>query len=106
MSLPIALVRAHLNFQADERTDETEILNHYGNVAVAWVSAFTGLPFDADNALMMQAALLLVAHQYEAREAVTFSSAYQLPFGVYDLLSGLKRQVISYVPEPEVSTDG
>lgn len=75
-------------------------------MAEAWVASYTGLPFDAAQPLMMQAALLLIAHQYEAREAVTFSSAYMLPYGVSDLLSGLKRQVVCYVPEPEVSTDG
>jgi hypothetical protein len=34
-----------------------------------------------------------VAHQYEAREAVAFTSAYHLPFGVTDLLSPLKARV-------------
>ncbi len=105
MPLPTALVRAHLNFLPDEAADDA-ILTHYGNVAEAWVASYTGLPFDPDNALMVQAALLLVAHQHQAREAVTFSSAYQLPFGVHDLLSGLKRQVVSHVPAPEVSANG
>lgn len=103
MPLPIALVRAHLNFLPDETTDDT-ILTHYGNVAEAWVASHTGLPFDPDNVLMLQAALMLVAHQYEAREAVTFTNPYQVPFGVTDLLSGLKRQVVGYVPEPEAAT--
>lgn len=105
MPLPTALVRAHLNFLPDETADDA-ILSHYSAVGEAWVASYTGLPFDPDNALMVQAALLLVAHQYEAREAVTFSSAYQLPFGVHDLLSGLKRQVVSHVPAPEVSANG
>lgn len=104
MPLPSALVRAHLNFLPDETADDA-ILNHYGNVAEAWVASYTGLPFDAENPLMLQAALLLIAHQYEAREAVTFASAYQLPFGVTDLLSGIKRQVVGYVPEVEDSTN-
>lgn len=104
MPLPSALVRAHLNFLPAETADDA-ILTHYGNVAEAWVASYTGLPFDADNPLMLQAALMLVAHQYEAREAVTFASAYQLPFGVTDLLSGIKRQVVGYVPEVEASTN-
>lgn len=103
MPLPIALVRAHLNFLPDEIADDA-ILTHYGNVAEAWVASHTGLPFDAAHPLMVQAALLLVAHQYEAREAVTFANAYQLPFGVTDLLSGVKRQVVSHVPEPPTFT--
>lgn len=101
MPLPAALVRAHLNILPGEREEENEIIAHYGNVAEAWVASYTGLPFDPDNVLMLQAALMLVAHQYEAREAVTFASAYQLPFGVTDLLSGIKRQVVGYIPEPE-----
>ena len=106
MPLPLALIRQHLNILPDELEDENQILTHYANVAEAWVAAYTGQPFDADNALMVQAALLLVAHQYEAREAVTFSNAYRLPFGVADLLSGLKRQVVGHVQEAEVSTGG
>ncbi|RCW83467.1 head-tail connector protein [Paracoccus lutimaris] len=105
MPIPAALVRAHLNFLPDETADDT-ILTHYGNVAEAWVASYTGLPFDAGNVLMVQAVLLLVAHQYEAREAVTFASAYQLPFGVTDLLSGVKRQVVGYVPEHEAAPNG
>ena len=90
MSVPLALIRAHLNLDDDRDPD---LLTHYANVAAMWVAAYTGQPFTADNALMVQAALLLVAHQYEAREAVTFSSPYQLPFGVHDLLSPLKERV-------------
>ncbi|REG26212.1 phage gp6-like head-tail connector protein (plasmid) [Paracoccus versutus] len=105
MPIPLALVRAHLNFLPDEAADDA-ILTHYGNVAEAWVASYTGLPFDADNPLMLQAALMLIAHQYEAREAVTFASAYQLPFGVTDLLSGIKRQVLGYVPEVEGTANG
>lgn len=96
MPLSLALIRAHLNLDDDRDPD---LLTHYANVAAVWVAAYTGQPFDANNALMAQAALLLVAHQYEAREAVTFASAYQLPFGVHDLLSSLKDR--STGPQPE-----
>ena len=100
MPLDPALIRAHLNLE-DGR--DTALLTHYANVAQAWVSAQTALPFDPDNPLMVQAALLLVAHQYESREAVSFASAYQLPYGVTELLSSLKKRVTGYVPEPEVA---
>lgn len=93
MTLPLPLIRAHLVIDHDEDND---LLTHYGNVAAMWVSAYTGQPFDATNSLMVQAALLLVATQYESREAVTFSNAYQLPFGVHDLLSPLKERVTGY----------
>ncbi|WP_411837032.1 head-tail connector protein [Paracoccus sp. ME4] len=96
MSLPIALIRAHLVIDHDA---DDQLLTHYGNVAGMWIAAYTGQPFDANNALMVQAALLLVATQYESREAVTFSNAYQLPFGVHDLLSPLKDRVTGHVAE-------
>ncbi|WP_439559901.1 head-tail connector protein [Roseinatronobacter sp.] len=96
MSLPLSLMRAHLNLDDDRDPD---LLTHYANVAALWVQAYTGQPFDADNALMVQAALLMVAHQYEAREAVSFASAYQLPFGVHDLLSPLKDRITGHQPE-------
>ena len=91
VSLPIVLIRAHLNLEYDDR--DTELLTHYADLAQAWVQAYTGLPFDADSALMVQAALLLIAHQYESRESVTFASPHQPPFGVHDLLSPLKDRV-------------
>lgn len=93
---PLPLVKAHLVL---DHSDDDQLLTHYSNVAAAWVAAYTGQPFDPANALMTQAALLLVATQYESREAVTFASAYQLPFGVHDLLSPLKARVTGYQPE-------
>lgn len=95
MPLTTGLIRAHLNIDPLDTRDH-QLLIHYGNVAAAWVQACTGQPFDHDNALMVQAALLMVAHQYEAREAVTFGSAYQLPFGVHELLSPLKNRVTGH----------
>lgn len=100
-ALSLPLIRAHLVI---DHADDDQLLTHYAAVAAAWVAAYTGLPFDADNALMAQAALLMVAHQYEAREAVSFASAYQLPFGVHDLLSPLKARVTGHVPAAEGTT--
>ena len=100
MALPVALIRAHLNLE-DDRDDD--LLTHYANVAQAWVAAYTGLPYDDAQPLMVQAGLLLVAHQYEAREAIVFANAYQLPFGVHDLLSPLKARVTGYTPDPEAA---
>ncbi|WP_170971952.1 head-tail connector protein [Rhodobacter sp. SY28-1] len=94
MPLSLALIRAHLNLERIPTEDP--LLTHYGNVAAAWVQAYTAQPFDHGNALMVQAALLMVAHQYESREAVTFGSAYQLPFGVHELLSPLKNRVTGH----------
>lgn len=95
MSLPLALIRAHLVIDHDADDD---LLTHYSAVAALWVAAYTGVAFDPANALMAQAALLLIATQYESREAVTFSNAYQLPYGVHDLLSPLKERVTGHKP--------
>lgn len=96
MSLPLPLIRAHLNLDDDADDD---LLTHYGNVAALWVAAYTGQAYDPANALMVQAALLLVGAQYESREAVTFSNPYAVPFGVHDLLSPLKERVTGYRAE-------
>lgn len=97
MAVSPVLIRAHLNIDDDR---DAELLAHYCSVAEVWVQAYTGQTFSDSNPLMVQAVLLLVAHQYEAREAVTFASAYQLPFGVTALLSPLKDRVTGYVPVP------
>lgn len=89
--MSLALIRAHLNFELNPA--ESPLRTHYGHVAGAWVQAYNGQAFDDDNALMVQAALLMVVHQYESRKAVSFASAYQLPFGVHELLSPLKKRV-------------
>lgn len=96
MPLPLALIRAHLVI---DHSDDDQLLTHYANVGAAWISAYTGQHFDPDNALMAQAALLLIATQYESREAITFASAYQLPYGVHDLLSPLKDRVTGHQVE-------
>ncbi|MFC3058813.1 head-tail connector protein [Paenirhodobacter populi] len=96
MPISPALIRAHLNIDDDR---DAELLEHYANVAESYVASYTGQPFTADNPLMVQAALLLIACQYESREAVSFSSVHQLPFGVFDLLASLKERVTGYVPE-------
>lgn len=103
MSVPLSLIRAHLNLDDDR---DPELLTHYASVAAMWVAAYTGQPFSAENALMVQAVLLLVAHQYEAREAISFANAYHLPYGVHDLLSPLKVRVTGYTPEPEAAANG
>lgn len=94
--LSLDLIRSHLNL---DHSDDDALLTHYSNVAGAWIAAYTGTPFDPNSALMIQAALLLVAHQYENREGVTFSNAYSLPYGVTDLLSPLKERITGYVAE-------
>lgn len=93
-ALSLALIRAHLVI---DHSDDDILLSHYAGVAEMWVAAYISAPFDPANPLMTQAALLLIAHQYESREAITFSNQYMLPFGVTDLLSPLKERVTGYV---------
>ena len=102
MALSTALIRAHLNLEPDDDRDEA-LLTHYATVAQAWVAAYTGTAYDDAQPLMVQAALLLVAHQYESREGITFANPYQLPYGVHDLLSPLKARVTAYTPDPEAA---
>lgn len=90
---PLALIRAHLALEADPADDA--LLTHYADAAEAWVAAYTGTPFAA-SPLATQAVLMLVAHQYENREAVTFGNPYSLPFGIHDLLSPLKARVTGH----------
>ena len=101
-ALPLPLIRAHLVI---DHSDDDQLLTHYGNVAATWIAAYVGAPFNSDNALMTQAALLLVAQMYETREAITFSNQYMLPFGVHDLLSPLKDRVTGYVAPVEPAED-
>lgn len=97
---PLALIRAHLVI---DHSDDDELLTHYGAVAATWIAAYTGQPFDPDNALMIQAGLLLTANMYEQREPIAFSNPYQVPYGVHDLLSPLKQRVTGFSPVPETA---
>lgn len=98
MPVPIALIRAHLNLDHDH---DDELLEHYASAAEAWVAAYTGQPFPR-HPLATQAVLLLVAHSYETREAVSFSNPFLVPFGTHDILSPLKTRVTGHLPEPEI----
>lgn len=94
---PLALVRAHLNLEPDPADDA--LLTHYLDAAEAWVSGYIGTPFAA-SPLATQAVLMLAAHQFENREAVTFGNPYSLPFGIHDLLSPLKARVTGHEVQP------
>lgn len=98
MAISIDLVKSHLNI--DDNRD-AQLLQHYASVAENWISGYVGYAFDSANPLMIQAALLLISHQYESREGVVFSNPMQLPFGVHDMLSSLKERVTGYTSEDE-----
>lgn len=94
---PLALIRAHLNI--DHEADD-ELLTHYADAAEAWVTSCIGAPFDRTEPRMTQAVLLLVGHSYIMREAASFARPFSIPYGVEDLLSGLKVRIIGHTPEP------
>ncbi|PAU98962.1 head-tail connector protein [Paracoccus salipaludis] len=95
MPVPITLIRAHLNLDHDH---DDELLTHYTDAAEAWVAAYTGQPFSR-HSLETQAVLMLVAHSYENREAVSFANPFSLPFGVHDVLSPLKARITGHQAE-------
>lgn len=66
------------------------IAGNYANaVQVRWVAGQSSVP-----AQVKQAALLLVAHFYRNRESTTPESIKELPMGMYDLLSNVRRVFI------------
>lgn len=91
----LSLVKAHTNIDGDH---DDELLMHYISAAEAWVAAYIGAPFSR-HPLETQAVLLMVAHQYENREAISYSNPYTVAFGVHDLLSPLKARVTGHQPE-------
>lgn len=94
---PLALVRAHLNL--DHEADDA-LLEHYAGAAESWIASYIGTPFDPAEPRMTQAVLLLVGHSYIMREAASFARPFSIPYGVEDLLSGLKTRITGHTPEP------
>lgn len=97
---PLALIRAHLNL--DHEADD-ELLEHYAGAAESWVASYTGTSFDRTEPRMIQAVLLMTGHSYAVREAATFARPFSVPYGVEDVLSGLKTRITGHRPEPEAS---
>ena len=100
LMLELSLIKAHLRLD-DDNTDEDTLLQAYGRAAWKLVQNKTGrllivgnaLPDDAaENALLLDddwslAMLLLVAHWYEHREAVSEAAGMKvLPLAVDALI--------------------
>lgn len=91
---PMALLKAQLNIIGDH---DDALLAHKLAAAEAWIAKYTGDPLpDPVPADVTEAVLMLAAHWYEAREAVSFASPFAIPFGVHDLLSSHKRVVVGH----------
>lgn len=101
MAISLDLVRSHLRFLPGELVEENAILEHYARVSEAWITAYIGGPFDDQDPLQVQAALMLIGHQFENREGVVFSNPYALPWGVRELLSPRKARITGYVAPVE-----
>ena len=106
----LSLIKAHLNLAPDDDRDN-ELLLHYADAATTWVGAYIG-PSHVIGPLERQAILLMVAHSYESREAVSFSNPFTVPFGVHELLSPNKARITGHIPaapsewdEPEIVAD-
>ena len=92
---PITLLKSQLNL--DHSLDDA-LLAHKLGAAELWISNHTGIPFDADNAALVEAALQLASFWYEQREAASFDqTTVQIPFGVRDILASYRESVVGYV---------
>lgn len=92
----LVMVKHQLNIWNTGHEDRL-LLQKIG-VAKMWIASFTGAPFDEAHPLMVEALLQLVAYWYEQREAASFGvTTNPAPFGVYELLRGVKEQVTGHV---------
>ncbi|MDO6521281.1 head-tail connector protein [Shimia thalassica] len=94
---PVSLLRLQLNLDHDL---DDALLAHKLDAAEIWIGHYTGVPFAAGDAALIEAALQLASYWYEQREAASFDvSTKPVPFGVRDLLDSYREQVTGHVPE-------
>lgn len=95
----VHFLKAQLNIEQDDLRDDL-LLVHKVRVAQDWVGKHIGAPFDPDEPMQVEAAMMLAAHLYEQREAVAFgSSVAVVPFGVHALLESFKTAVTGRADE-------
>lgn len=110
--MTLSLFKAHLG--TDDLLDENalgnlasgtdELLQHYLDAAETWASGYLGLPLSdfqpAIPADVKQAILQVAAHYYQNREAALIGvNAYDLPYGIDELLRKYRREVTGHVAE-------
>lgn len=97
-ALTVDELKAQLNLEHDL---DDALLAQKIAAAEAYAASYIGeaaVP-DPCPAGIKQAVLMLAAFWYEVREAASFGgSAYEVPFGVHDLLRPHKAWVVGYVP--------
>ena len=94
---PVSLLKAQLRL--DNTADEDSFLTHKLATAEDWIRGHIGadLP-DPMPPAMTEAALMIAAHLYECREAVSFGlSAIPVPFGAVQLLQSYREEVTGHV---------
>lgn len=94
---PLLLVKQHLNIDHDA---DDALLTHYTAAAEAWIASYTGQPFGG-SPVEVQAVLLLTGHSYNIREASSFARPFSVPYGVEDMLSGLKARITGHQAEDQ-----
>lgn len=86
-------LKAQLNIDHD--LDDALLVSKI-DAAEAYTASFIGSPIPSPcPATIKQAVLMLASFWYETREAAQFGgNAYQVPFGVHDLLNGHRQWVV------------
>lgn len=99
LSASLAAIRKHLNLADEEASND--LLLAYVESAERWIDGYLGTDIHVSppDPRRRQAVLMLVAHWFGCREGVSPERLATIPFGIYDLLSGLKARVTGYVPE-------
>lgn len=92
----LALFKAQLNL---DHADDDLLLGHKLHASETWIANHTGVPFDADNPVMVEAALHLSAYWYESREAVSEGRLHSAPFSVHQLLESIREAVTGHEQE-------
>ena len=88
---PISLLKSQLNLDHDR---DDALLDLKLAAAESWIGRYVGSHFEPLRSEMVEAALQLAAYWYEQREAASFATTTAaIPFGVHDLLEGLRRPV-------------
>ncbi|MDW9841140.1 phage gp6-like head-tail connector protein [Sinorhizobium meliloti WSM1022] len=96
----LSLLKSQLNIDHDV---DDALLQHKIAAAEDWTSAYLGRSlagFDFVPAGVVEAVLQLASHLYENREAVLVGvNAYELPYGVIELLRPHRIEVTGHVAE-------
>jgi len=90
MSITVADLKEHMRLDLED-TSEDALLTGKIAAAESWIESYIGSPlstFENDvPAAVREAVRQLAAHLYENREATSYGTVSEIPFGVTSLLS-------------------